>query len=46
MLSCSASLNLTAHLSLPFEELQAVVGFPEYYEESARYSDGSKGEDP
>ena len=34
-----------AHLTLPLEELQAVVGFPEYYEESARYSDRSEGEE-
>eukprot|EP00966_Prymnesium_polylepis_P220143 5092886-Prymnesium_polylepis.1 len=26
------------HLTLPFDELQAVVGFPEYYEEAARYA--------
>ena len=35
-----------ADVTLPFEELQRVVGFPEYYDEAARYSDASEGGGP
>ena len=38
--------NSPPALSLPFDELQEVVGFPEYYAEEARYHvQGKPGEE-